>query len=242
MKNKLDTHVAAYVGHNLYDFDNNIMLNWYPQRILKFTNDSESILELGLGHGFTTEIFSKRFKRHVVLEGSLAVIENFKANFPGCRAQIIDTYFENYYSEEKFDVIVLGFILEHVDNPFEIITRFKKFLTHGGKMFIAVPNAEALNRRLGHIAGLLPDIQDLSENDILLGHKRFYTVNTLVEEVEKADFEIERIEGIYLKPFTTKQIMTLNFNNNIIDALCKVGIDYPELSCGILAQVKTKIQ
>ena len=57
MDNILDSHVAAYEGQNQYDFDNNIMLNWYPYRIIKFTRDAKSILELGLGHGFTAKIF-----------------------------------------------------------------------------------------------------------------------------------------------------------------------------------------
>ena len=33
-------------------------------------------------------------------------------------------------------------------------------------------------------------------------------------------------------------MISLNFDNKIINALCEVGIDYPELSCGILAQVR----
>ena len=193
---------------------------------------------MGLGHGFTTKIFSEHFKRHVVLDGSSAVIENFKKNFPECPAQIIETYFERFESNEKFDVVVLGFVLEHVDNPSEIITRYKKFLAPHGKMFIAVPNAQVLNRRLGQLAGVLPDLQVLSENDIMLGHKRYYTVTSLIEEIKSAGCEIKRMEGIYLKPFTTQQMISLNFDNKFINALCEVGIDYPELSCGILAQVR----
>ena len=45
MKNILDKHVEAYEGHNQYDFDNNIMLNWYPYRVIKFAKDAKSILE-----------------------------------------------------------------------------------------------------------------------------------------------------------------------------------------------------
>ena len=74
-----------------------------------------------------------------------------------------------------------------------------------GKIFIAVPNAEVLNRRLGHLAGVLPDLQVLSENDIMLGHKRYYTVTSLIEEIKRAGYEIKRMEGIYLKPFTTNK-------------------------------------
>src|SRR5438067_117652 len=127
MTNILDIHVKAYEGETQYDFDNDIMLNWYPQRIIKLAKNSKSILELGLGHGFSTNIFSEHFSTHVVLDGSSAVIKNFKKRFPDCPAQIVETYFENFVSDDKFDVIVLGFILEHVDNPLEIITMYKNF-------------------------------------------------------------------------------------------------------------------
>jgi SAM-dependent methyltransferase len=239
MKNVLDEHVGAYEGQSLYDFDNEILLTWYPKRIMSLSPpDAKSILELGLGHGFSTSLFAPHFKRHVVLDGSLAVIENFKKRYPDCRAEIVETFFEEYNTEERFDIIVLGFILEHVDDPILILKRFKKFLKPDGKIYTAVPNAEVLNRRLGHLAGLLSDMQKLSENDILLGHKRYYTVNTLTEDAYLAGYEIEKIEGIYLKPLTTNQLISLNLDKRIIQSLCEVGIEYPELSCGLLAQLK----
>lgn len=198
------------------------------------------MLELGLGHGFTTNIFSQYFSDHTVLDGSAAVIENFKKRFPESPATILEVYFEEFETDKRFDVIVLGFILEHVDDPVIIMKKYKKFLAPGGRFFISVPNAEVLNRKLGHLAGLLPDMQELSENDILLGHKRFYTTETLSADIRAAGYAVERMEGIYLKPFTTRQMLSLNFSDEILDALCKVGIDYPELCCGILAELKTE--
>jgi ubiquinone/menaquinone biosynthesis C-methylase UbiE len=238
MNNILDAHMVAYSGKNLYDYDNNIQLNWYPRRVLRFAENVKSILELGLGHGITTTIFSKHFDRHLVLDGSPAVIENFRKRFPDCPAEIVETFFENFVSDEKFDLIILGFILEHVDNPVGIMSYYKRFLAPGGKMFVAVPNAEVLNRRLGHLAGMLDDMQQLSDHDRMCGHKRYYTVKTLIEEIRRAGYEIERMEGIYLKPFTTIQMISLNFDQTVIDALCTVGMDYPELCCGILAQIR----
>lgn len=240
MKNVLDDHVAAYRGDNLYDFDNEILLTWYPQRVLHYTGAAHSLLELGLGHGYTTDIFSRRFGRHVVLEGSPAVIGNFRDKHPGCGAQIVETYFENFSTDERFDVIVMGFILEHVDDPLLILRRYRDFLAPGGRMFVAVPNAEVLNRKLGHLAGLLDDMTELSENDHLLGHKRFYTVASLSADVAQAGCGVDRLEGIYLKPFTTRQIVSLQLERKVIDALCTVGIDYPELSCGILAEISAR--
>ena len=237
MRNILDDHVVAYQGESLYDFDNQILLNWYPRRILKSIQGAKSLLELGLGHGFTTKFFSNNFHRHVVLEGSPAIIHNFKKRFPECNCQIVETYFETFDTHEKFDVIVMGFILEHVEDPYEIISHYKKFLSPKGKFFLAVPNAESLNRRLGQLAGMLVDMNHLSENDLLQGHKRYYTVASLTEEITRAGFKIDKMEGIYLKPLTTSQIISLKLDEKIISALCEVGVHYPELSCGILAQI-----
>ena len=237
MVNTLDKHVAAYQGDNLYDFDNEILLTWYPQRVLHHAGAAHSLLELGLGHGYSADIFSRRFSRHVVLEGSPAVIGNFRDKHPDCRAEIVETWFENFVTDERFDVIVIGFILEHVDEPLLILRRFREFLAPGGRLFLAVPNAEVLNRRLGRLAGLLDDVTTLSENDHLLGHKRFYTVATLSADIAQAGCGVDRLEGIYLKPFTTRQIVSLQLDRKIIDALCTVGIDYPELSCGLFAEI-----
>ncbi|MBK7422036.1 MAG: methyltransferase domain-containing protein [Propionivibrio sp.] len=237
MGNTLDTHLAAYQGENLYDFDNEILLSWYPKRVLQHAGGGGSLLELGLGHGVTANLFASSFDRHVVLEGSPAVIQNFHEKYPDCRAQIVETYFEEFSTDEKFDVIVMGFILEHVDDPLQILRRYRTLLAPEGKIFLAVPNAEVLNRRLGYLAGMLADMTILSENDHLLGHKRYYTVASLSDEVEKAGYGIDRLEGIYLKPFTTSQIVSLQLDRKVINALCEVGVDYPELSCGILAEI-----
>jgi SAM-dependent methyltransferase len=240
MTTALDLHITAYQGQNPYDFDNEILLNWYPQRILMRIQGARSMLELGLGHGFATNRFSGIFERHLVLDGSVAVIENFRKKFPACKSEIVETYFENFNTFEKFDVIVMGFILEHVDDPLQIIAKFREFLTPDGKLFLAVPNAEVLNRRLGHMAGLLPDMQTLSPNDVLLGHKRYYTVASLSADIALAGYKVDRMEGVYLKPFTTSQMISLQLSPAIIQALCEAGVEYPELSCGILAEISAK--
>ena len=237
MENSLDNHIQAYQGLSIYDFDNTIQLKWYPERIVRFSKGASSLLELGLGHGITASIFESYFKRHVVIDASPAVIQNFRQRFPDSKVQIAESYFETFETPERFDVIVFGYILEHVDDPIRILKHFRHCLTPGGRMFVTVPNAEVLNRRLGHLAGLLPDMQQLSEHDLLLGHKRYYTVGSLRKDIVKAGYAIKRMEGVYLKPLTTSQMLSLNLDDKIIKALCLAAIDYPELSCSILAEL-----
>lgn len=236
-ENTLDNHVQAYQGLSIYDFDNTIQLQWYPQRVVQFSSGASSLLELGLGHGITTGVFEQHFKRHVVVDASPAVIDNFRQRFPHSKVEIAESYFETFDTVERFDVIVFGYILEHVDDPVLILKHFRRFLAPGGRMFVTVPNAEVLNRRLGHLAGLLPDMQQLSEHDLLLGHKRYYTVASLRKDIAQAGYAVQRLEGIYLKPLTTSQMISLKLDEKVIQALCLAAIDYPELSCGILAEL-----
>lgn len=237
MENTLDNHVQAYQGVSIYDFDNLIQLKWYPERIVGFSKGATSLLELGLGHGITTSVFGQHFKRHVVVDASPAVINNFRQRFPDSTVEIAKSYFETFDTLERFEVIVFGYILEHVEDPIRVLKHFRNFLAPGGRMFVTVPNAEVLNRRLGHLAGLLPDMQELSEHDLLLGHKRYYTVKSLQEDVRQAGYTIQRLEGIYLKLLPTSQMISLNLSDDVIHALCLAAIDYPELSCGILAEL-----
>lgn len=236
MSDVLDTHLAAYQGNIVYDFDNRILMDWYARRIIEKVAGANSLLELGLGHGLATSTFSGRFARHSVVEGSPAVIRNFRAAHPMCTVAIVECHFEEYTTADRYDIIVMGFVLEHVAEPIEVLRRFRTFLAPGGRLFIAVPNAASLNRRLGHLAGLLDNLETLSAHDLLLGHKRYYTVASLADEIAQSGYRIEKIEGIYLKPLTTAQMVSLDLEPKILEAFCKVGIDYPELCSGILAE------
>lgn len=69
---------------------------------------------------------------------------------------------------------------------------------------------KSLNRRYGLELGLISNIYDLNENDIALGHKRQYCLDTLTKEVEEVGGNVKNIEGIYLKPLPLDHLKTLN--------------------------------
>lgn len=238
MSNRLDTFLPAYGEGFGYAFDNNIILNWYPERIMRLCPKSSRLLELGIGHGYTTDRFSRHFARHLVLDGSNSVIKQFAEQYPDCRAKVVHAYFEDFVPTESFDVIVLGFVLEHVADPGAILRRYREFLAPGGRCFVAVPNGQSLHRRLGHLAGLLDDMMALGAGDLQLGHERLYSVDGLSAELDNAGYSIVRKEGIFLKPLTTDQLQSLQLGKNIIQAMCEVGVDYPELSCALLFEAR----
>lgn len=107
------------------------------------------------------------------------------------------------------------------------------FLKPTGSCFIAVPNGESLHRRIGHAAGLLPDMLTLGKGDRALGHQRQYSVDLLTDQLNECDYSVIRKEGIFLKPLMTGQLRTLNLSKEILRGMCKVGMEYPELSAAL---------
>jgi len=238
MSQDLDSYIGAYGDDFAYAFDNAIMLNWYPKRIMALSKSDARVLELGIGHGYTSNLFSRHFNRYAVIDGSSSVIAQFRRQFPASSAEIVHSLFEDYETEEKFDVVVMGFVLEHVHSPQQVLRHFARFLAPGGRCFVAVPNAESLHRRFGHEAGLLPDLMTLGEGDKTLGHLRLYTVASLTQELTECGFRVVAKEGIFLKPLTTRQIVSLDLGADILDGMCKVGVDYPELSAALLFEAE----
>lgn len=134
----------------------------------------------------------------------------------------------------------MGYILEHVKDPDLILKKYADFLNPGGAIYIVVPNAESLHRRIGYEAGLLNDLFKLSNDDLMFGHQRYFTVKTLTDFVHSHNLKITRIEGIFIKPITSQQIRKLELSSEILMGMCKVGIEYPELSNSILMEIKKK--
>ena len=233
----LDDFKDAYKADFPYALDNRLILNWYPQRVIRAARGG-SLLELGLGHGYSTRAFSTHFQRHVVIDGSPEVIRQFRENFPDVHVEIQEAYFEQFDTTEKFDVVVMGFVLEHVDDPALILRAYKRFLKPGGSVFVAVPNCQALNKRFGYAAGLIPDVTHLSAADDALGHHRLFTVESLHSLVMDAGYRAKLTEGIFLKPITTQQIRELQLSEAILNAMLVVGVEYPELCVGILMQLE----
>lgn len=235
MTTKLSQREGAYDEHHL--IDNRLTQEWYPQRVAKMAT-GESMLELGLGHGFTTAFFARRFHPYRVIDGSPEMIERFRSRFDLATVDIVESWFERFETEDRYDNIAMGFVLEHVEDPGLVLRRFRRFLNPGGSVFVAVPNSESLHRRFGHAAGLLPDLKELSDVDREFGHRRYFSLATLTALCEDAGYNVVKAEGLFLKPVTTRQLESLELAPAILQGMLHVGIDYPELSNSILVHLK----
>jgi hypothetical protein len=83
---------------------------------------------------------------------------------------------------------------------------------------------------------MLDDIYKLSEHDLLLGHKRYFDKQSVIELVEKSGLSVENIEGIFLKPFSAFQLESIKLPLEVLKALCSLAVGYPEISNAIYVE------
>lgn len=235
-KENLDQFKGAYeTTFKFYD-ENQWYLKQYADlmcdNIIK--EEAKTVLSLGIGHEVVSksliDLLGTNLESYHIIEGSPDIIKNFKNENNNSNVEIYHSYFEDFDPSKKYDAIEMGFVLEHVDDPLLIVNCFKEFLNDNGTMYISVPNARSLHRLIGHEAGLLDDIYQLSPQDYELGHKRYFDLNKIKNIVNESGLRVVRSKGLMLKPITGAQINELGWNSNIINALMKIGLDYPEIS------------
>lgn len=235
-KESLDAYTSAYQQQFKFYDENLWYLSWYAKRMCSVIRSRklESVLSLGIGHRTVSEALMAEMvhsvKRYSILEGSPEIISSFRNDHPLDSVQLIQTYFEDFETNDQFDAIEMGFVLEHVDDPALILRKFRSFLSPKGSLFVAVPNARSLHRLIGHEAGLLDNLYKLSPQDLELGHKRYFDLQKITKMVLDAGYVIVNTEGLMLKPVTGDQLKKLEFKENVIEALFKIGVHYPEIS------------
>ncbi|MBN8506094.1 MAG: methyltransferase domain-containing protein [Burkholderiales bacterium] len=235
----LDRHAAAYTPAFAHFEENRIVHAAYGQRLRALARErgARSVLSLGVGHQEVAQALlealrSDEIDRHVLIDAAPQLLADFARDQAPLPAglELVEAWFEQYQDAQGFDLIEAGFVLEHVDDPALLLRHLRSLLRPGGLLCVAVPNATSLHRRLGHAAGLLPDMFQLGQADLVLGHRRYFDPASLSALAEAAGWQALRCEGLLLKPFTTGQLERLALAPEIWRALQQVAAPYPELS------------
>lgn len=193
-------------------------------------------LEIGVGDGTGTGILVTHFHHVTVVDGSEDAIHDITKRYPSTSRYTC--YFEDldFIEGTQFDTILLAHVLEHVDNPHDLLQRAHSYLAPGGALIVDVPNADSLHRQFGVSLGLLEERTELNDTDISIGHKRVYTYTQFQEEIEKVRAPIH-VGGMFLKLFDQENTEAL-FNKNQLEALFKLGVDNPSIAAEIFAVIE----
>jgi 2-polyprenyl-3-methyl-5-hydroxy-6-metoxy-1,4-benzoquinol methylase len=184
-------------------------------------------LELGPAEGLVTAALAQAFPDLTLVDGSAEFCALLRNRFP--EARVIQTLFEEYRPDGHFDTIVLGHVLEHVDDPVGLLGAVRSWLGPDGVVTAVVPNANSLHRQAAVLMGLLSDIHELNETDRHHAHRRVYDPEGFRNDFLTAGLTVEEFGGYWLKPLSMAQIDS-TWTPIMIDAFMRLGQLHPNIA------------
>jgi 2-polyprenyl-3-methyl-5-hydroxy-6-metoxy-1,4-benzoquinol methylase len=221
-------HLEQIASNSLYcDGVNTDTINYSFEIASRFISGS-NILEMGPAEGVMTSSLNTLKKKLTVLEGSKKFCKDLSFKYP--EIEVIHSLFENFSPETKYDNIILGHVLEHVEDPIAVLKKTKEWLTpETGIVFAAVPNARSLHRQAAVLMDLLEAEDELNKMDLHHGHRRVFTPETFRNAFTKAGLNIKVFGGYWLKPLSNKQIED-TWSKEMLYAFMQLGERYPDIS------------
>ena len=181
-------------------------------------------LELGPASGLMTKHLVNDFSTIHLIEGSEKLIKQvplFTNAIMHC------SMFEDFQTEIRFDTIIMSHVLEHVEDPVQLLAKVKNWLAPGGVVIIVVPNAESIHRIVAVKMGILDNIHELNDRDKALGHYRVYDMEILENHVMIAGLKVLQKGGSFLKPLTNEQIEK-SWTTEMIRGFYETGKHFPD--------------
>lgn len=220
-----------------YGFDYEVMHHYMIRTFQPFVESSGNALELGSFQGGFSRRLLKIFNSLTCVEASSEAIEQAKTNIKQ-GVEFVNCTIEQYSPKQKFDHVFLTHVLEHVENPVEVLERVSlEFLSPNGRLFLVCPNANAPSRQIAVKMGLISHHQAVTEPEALHGHYRTYTFDTLERDVKAAGLKIAFRSGIFFKAFANFQwdkiLETDIVSQEYLDGCFELGQVYPDLCSSI---------
>ncbi|MGA7617359.1 MAG: class I SAM-dependent methyltransferase, partial [Thermoanaerobaculia bacterium] len=154
-------------------------------------SDARSILEFGCGEGALAEALKLRQRCRVVgveldPEAEAAARARVDRLIAGDVRKVVDEV------DERFDWIIGGDILEHLDEPWTFLQRLRRLAAPGGHLLLSLPNVSSWPV----VSDLLRGRFDYVYMGILCaGHLRFFTRRTIEEMLSIAGWQLVELRS-----------------------------------------------
>jgi 2-polyprenyl-3-methyl-5-hydroxy-6-metoxy-1,4-benzoquinol methylase len=167
---------------------------------LRIVGGGHRVLEVGCSTGYVTE--------HLVAAGNTVtgididpeaaeLAERFATRVHVADLDLVPA---STLTDERFDVIVLGDVLEHLRDPDAALADLLTLLTDDGRVVVSVPNVAHADLRLL----LLEGRWTYQETGLLdRTHLRFFTRSSLRGLLADAGLTATRLERVVIDPFTS---------------------------------------
>jgi len=156
-------------------------------KIVQLTGLNGTVLDLGCLDGTMGELLKKNGNTVYGIDASSKAVTLAKEK--GVNAQVGNLEERLNFSNNSFDVVVAGEILEHIFRLDELLSEVSRVLKPAGFLVASTPNLASLGRRLMLLFNINPNIE-ISFSGEAAGHIRYFVKSTLFDAIEKHNFEI----------------------------------------------------
>jgi 2-polyprenyl-3-methyl-5-hydroxy-6-metoxy-1,4-benzoquinol methylase len=201
------------------------------------SNDNDSkTLEVGSYDGSMARLILQYVKKLTVVEPSPLLAQRV-ADIDSDRISIQVSTIEDYKTDLLYNNIFLVHTLEHVEYPVNVLKKLRSLLASSGKVFVMVPNGNALSRQIAVAMGLISHNTSVTSAEAKQGHLRTYVMDTLLADVSDSGLKILDHGGIIVKGLANFQF-DLATKHEIVDidyfrAANQVAKRYPDLSASL---------
>jgi 2-polyprenyl-3-methyl-5-hydroxy-6-metoxy-1,4-benzoquinol methylase len=177
-------------------------------------SDAKAILEFGCGEGALAQALKARQKCRVVgieLDRHAAAMAKKRMDdvYCGDAREIVSLI------HERFDWIIGGDIIEHLDEPWSFLAELRRISAPGGRLLLSIPNIA----NASIIADLLRGRFDYVYMGLTcVGHLRFFTRRSIEEMLTIAGWSVESIEP--------QKLLGTTENEAFVAVLNATGIQY----------------
>lgn len=224
-----------------YNFDFDVM---HPFMIRAFTPFFKpgNLLELGSFKGDFTARLAEKFNAITCVEASEEAMTIARERL-GKNVSFVHSRFEDVQLPERYDNIVLTHVLEHIDDPVNLLKRINdEWLTDDGHLFLVCPNAHAASRQIAVKMGLISHNSAVTEAEFLHGHRCTYSLDTLERDARLAGLNVVYRTGIFFKALANfqwdKLLRTDIISTQYLEGCYELGHQYPDLCSSIFLLCK----
>lgn len=189
------------------------------------------LLELGAGFGVWTEKLLK------TRQGPVTTVEGVADLLRAVRAKIdrmpertrwtpIVSMFEDYRPQRRFDVVLMSFVLDHLENPGALLKLAREqWMVPNGKLIVLVSNSTSLHRRLAVRMGKARHCGELGPANHLMAHRYSYSVPEMERLVSESGFTLTGKSGLLCKILPNAQLTTCS--DDQLRAMVSLGAELP---------------
>ncbi len=233
---ELDDKYNAANEKYAYGFDFDVMHPFIIRSFEPFFRPG-SLLELGSYQGQFTRRFLQHFEDVTCVEASSEAMAEARRKL-GDQVQYINALFEVVALPRRYNNIVLTHVLEHLDDPVQVLKRVNdEWLAEGGRLFLVCPNANAPSRQIAVKMGLISHNAAVTPAEAEHGHRITYSLDTLEREAVTAGLKVVHRSGIFFKAlanFQWDRLLTTDIiSPEYLEGCYALGQQYPDLCSSI---------